>query len=51
MVDRSEAELNLESVMLWAALCARENVTAKRETKSILVFGEKHGPIDADCFF
>ena len=29
----------------------RENVTAKRETQSLLVFGEKHGPVDADwCF-
>ena len=29
----------------------RENVTAKRETKSLPVFGEKHGPVYADwCF-
>ena len=26
----------------------RENVTAKRETKSLLVFGEKHGSVHAD---
>ena len=26
----------------------RENVTAKRETKSLTVFGEKHGPVYAD---
>ena len=29
----------------------RDNVTAKRETESLPVFGEKHGPVDADwCF-
>ena len=29
----------------------RENVTAKRETKSLPVFGEKHGPVYGDwCF-
>ena len=29
----------------------RENVTAKRETKSLPVFGEKHGPVYSDwCF-